>query len=72
MALPALLRELTKAHAAFLPADAAELRGFPVVATGANCWGCGRHLRGWGHYELRAVLQVRSTDGGTVTQLTLN
>lgn len=52
-----MFRELTKAHAGFLPVDQHELDQFNTVATGSNCWGCGSHLRGWGHYELRAVLQ---------------
>eukprot|EP01050_Picozoa_sp_SAG11_P005917 SAG11_NODE_437_length_9468_cov_12.581385_5_plen_1001_part_00 len=52
-----LLREINKLHAGFLPVDEFELCHFPTIASGSNCWGCGRHLCGWGHYELRAVLQ---------------
>ena len=52
-----MLRELNKAYAGFKPADDLEKRLFRSVATGGDSWGCGSHLAGWGHVELRAVLQ---------------
>ena len=52
-----MLRETNKAYAGFKPADDLERRLFRAVATSADSWGCGTHLNGWGHVELRAVLQ---------------
>ena len=52
-----LLREINKAYAGFRPANDKDRRAFRTIATGSNSWGCGSHLAGWGHIELRAVLQ---------------
>jgi hypothetical protein len=54
---PHLLREVNKAYAAFKPSTKDERREYRMVSTSSDDWGCGAHLTGWGHLELRLVLQ---------------